>query len=66
MKIGDIVKITKTVELDIKVGDKAQLLYQDEDGDWWADFSLNDRYEDDGKWCIENGVSECQIVTHYP
>jgi hypothetical protein len=33
-------------------GDKAVLLRQDPDGDWWADFSGNEEYYLGGIWSV--------------
>lgn len=33
-------------------GDKAVLSSQDQDGDWWADFTGNEEYYMDGIWCV--------------
>lgn len=35
-----------------KKGDRAVLILMDADGDWWADFTLNDQYEGNGIWII--------------
>tara|TARA_R110000737_G_scaffold259888_1_gene268326 strand:- start:692 stop:892 length:201 start_codon:yes stop_codon:yes gene_type:complete len=33
-------------------GDKAVLTRQDPDGDWWADFTGNEKYYKGGIWCV--------------
>jgi hypothetical protein len=64
MKEGDIVVMKSDSEESFnyvhywKKGDKAKLLYKDGGGDWWADFSINDKYYDDGQWCIGNNPNE--------
>lgn len=54
MKVGDIIVMEETWPGFYKSGDKAKLYYQDDDGDWWADFTINNYYEGRGKWCIGN------------
>ncbi len=60
MKVGDKIKIVKVNEVTrgigfYHVGDVAKLIQQDDDGDWWADFSGNDEVLDDGIWCVGKG-----------
>ena len=59
MKKGDIVKITKQEKGGSEFfskGDKAILLYKDDDGDWWADFTMNEDFYSHGKWCLQKSV----------
>ena len=63
MKVGDVVVITKTPEAYeyYSVGDRARLIKQYEDGDWFADFTINETYFEKGVWFIQPGMAECEV-----
>jgi hypothetical protein len=65
MKHGDTVDITEVPEEDYKffaVGDKAVLVWQDDSGDWWADFTQNANTYKAGVWCIQEGFAKCKVI----
>jgi len=70
MKKGDMIAITKTPDdyaYYFKVGDQAILTRRDTKDQWWADFTINDKYSEDGQWCLSDGVEFVRIwKTRYP
>ena len=63
MKAGDMVVITKAEEGFFEVGDKAKLVREGQDGVWYADFTCNKKFRINGQWCIQLGLSECELDT---
>ena len=51
-KIGDRIVITRNDSCLYMAGDEAVLTGMGSDGDWWADFTCNKSFLDDGHWCL--------------
>lgn len=63
LKVGDIVEITVAEEPYFSVGDRAVILMENDTKDgFWADFTINDHFYEDGLWCIQLEYSECKKV----